>query len=172
MLVRGHFAICVFALHATVCSSAAALQAPHHQPPNQWILGCRCLQLLWLCLVQPRLWPQSQWNLGLWSLQRFGVRKNEFPIRLTTAGQVTKSVWAGIALPSISLPHWAYTTRVLITSGRLSFKDQVETGGWWILVYVCCRIPDLAGDKFTDGVWDGVSDTVVGSTLTEDWDRV
>ena len=40
---RGHFVTCVFALHAPVRSSAL-LQAPHHQPPNQWILGCRCLR--------------------------------------------------------------------------------------------------------------------------------
>ena len=65
MLVRVQFVICMFALHAPVRSSAAVLQAPHHQPPNQWILGCRCLWLLWLCLVRPRLWPQSQWNLGV-----------------------------------------------------------------------------------------------------------
>ena len=45
MLVRGQFATCVFALHAAVRSSAACLQAPHHQPPNQWLLGCRCLWL-------------------------------------------------------------------------------------------------------------------------------
>ena len=69
ILVRGQFATCVFTLHAPVRSSAALLQAPHCQPPNQWILGCRCLWVLQLCLVQPRLWPQSQWNLGLWSLR-------------------------------------------------------------------------------------------------------
>ena len=46
MLVRGQFATCVFALHAPVRSSPAVLTAPHHQPPNQCILGCRCLRLL------------------------------------------------------------------------------------------------------------------------------
>ena len=46
MLVRGQFATYVFALHAPVRTSAAILQAPHHQPPNQWILRCRCLRLL------------------------------------------------------------------------------------------------------------------------------
>ena len=51
MLVRGQFATYVFALHAPVRSSAAILKAPHHQPPNEWILGCRCLRLLELCLV-------------------------------------------------------------------------------------------------------------------------
>ena len=51
MLVTGQFAICVFALHAPVWSSAAIPQAPHHQPPNQWIVGCRCLRLLELCLA-------------------------------------------------------------------------------------------------------------------------
>ena len=43
MLVRGQIVTCMFTLHAPVRSSAAILQAPHHQPPNQWILGCRCL---------------------------------------------------------------------------------------------------------------------------------
>ena len=51
MLVRGQFASYVFALHAPVRSSAAILQVPHHQPPNQRIPGCRCLRLLQLCLV-------------------------------------------------------------------------------------------------------------------------
>ena len=46
MLVRGQFVTCVFALHAPVRSSAAILQACHRQPPNQWILGCRCLRVL------------------------------------------------------------------------------------------------------------------------------
>ena len=41
----GQGAVCdsVFALHAQVHSSISVLQAPRHQPPNQWILGCRCL---------------------------------------------------------------------------------------------------------------------------------
>ena len=34
MLVRGQFAICVFALHALARSSAAGFQAPHHEPPQ------------------------------------------------------------------------------------------------------------------------------------------
>ena len=39
-----------------------------------------------------------------------------------------KSVWAGIELPPIGLSHWAYTTRVLTTSGRLLLTDHVQTG--------------------------------------------
>ena len=46
MLLRGQFVTCVFALHGPVRSSAAILEAPHRQPPNQWILGCRCLRVL------------------------------------------------------------------------------------------------------------------------------
>ena len=56
-----------------------------------------------------------------------GAWNHEFPIRLTTAGQVTKSVWAGIEPPPIGLSHWAYTTRVLTTSGGLLLKDHVQT---------------------------------------------
>ena len=41
---QGQFVTCVFALHAPVRSSAAIL--PDCQPPNQWILGCRCLRVL------------------------------------------------------------------------------------------------------------------------------
>ena len=43
VLVRVQFATSVFALHAPVRTSIGVLQAPHHQPPSQWILGCRCL---------------------------------------------------------------------------------------------------------------------------------
>ena len=46
MLVKGQIVTCMFALHAPVRASAAILQAPHHQPPNQWTLGCRCLRVL------------------------------------------------------------------------------------------------------------------------------
>ena len=45
MLVRGQSVTCVFALHAPVSSSAAILPAPRRQPPNQWILRCRCLRV-------------------------------------------------------------------------------------------------------------------------------
>ena len=43
MLVRGQFATSVFTLHAAVRSSISVLQAPRHQPPNQWVLGRMCL---------------------------------------------------------------------------------------------------------------------------------
>ena len=45
-VVSAKFVTCAFALHAPVCSSAAIPPAPHRQPPNQWILGCRCLRVL------------------------------------------------------------------------------------------------------------------------------
>ena len=97
MLVRGQFVNCVFALHAPVCSSAAILQAPHHQPPNQWILGCRCLQVLKLCLVQPRLWPQSQWKpvcIHLLAASFVCAVKTIFLLR--TSDKVQKTMGPGI----------------------------------------------------------------------------
>ena len=97
MLVRGQFVTCLFALHAPVCSSAAILQAPHHQPPNQWILGCRCLQVLKLCLVQPRLWPQSQWKpVCIHLLQASFVCAVKTIFLLRTSDKVQKTMGPGI----------------------------------------------------------------------------
>ena len=42
-----------------------------------------------------------QWETCVW--------KNQFPIRLTTARQVTKSIRVGIEPLRIGLSHWAYT---------------------------------------------------------------
>ena len=39
-----------------------------------------------------------------------GTWKSKFPSTLTTAGQVTKSIWAGIEPLPTSLSHWAYST--------------------------------------------------------------
>ena len=96
MLVRGQFATYVFALHAPVHSSAAVPQAPHHQPPNHWISSTRCLRLLELCLVQPRLWPQSQWNLQLWSLQRLLRSLLLLPQGLPQGLQQTHLFWQAL----------------------------------------------------------------------------
>ena len=88
MVVRGQFATCVFALHAPVRSSAAFLQAPHHQPPNQQILGCNCL-------LAPLVVSRAAMSLATESVESGVVEpsafvpcKNNFPIRLTTAGQL------------------------------------------------------------------------------------
>ena len=51
------------------------------------------------------------------------------PIRFTTAGQVAKSVLAGSEPQLIDLSHWAYTTRMMTTSGRPLLKDDLQTEG-------------------------------------------
>ena len=58
MLVRVHFATCVFTLHAPVHSSCAQppSQPPRLQPHSQWI---SCLQPLKQSLLVPCFWPQS-----------------------------------------------------------------------------------------------------------------
>ena len=70
MLGRGKFATSVFALHGLVRSSAAVLQAPHHQPPISgfWAVGAfGSSSCVWCSHV---FGHKSQRNLGLWSLQR------------------------------------------------------------------------------------------------------
>ena len=54
---------------------------------------------------------------------------HQIPIRLTTAGQVTKSVQAGTETHPNGLSLWAYTPTVLSAFCKLLLRDHVQTGG-------------------------------------------
>ena len=110
MLITRQFATCVFALHSPVCSSAAVLQAPHHQPPNQWILGCNWFIFFWQAL--------------------FVHGKPIFSAKQVTKN--SKNIGPGIEHVLCTLWVEVYTTG---TTGPppctaiVSFRDHVETEG-------------------------------------------
>ena len=73
MLVRGLFASCVFALHAPMPSSVAVLQALIISPPISGFWATSAFGFSSCVWSSHVFWPQSQWNLGLWSLQRLSI---------------------------------------------------------------------------------------------------